>query len=486
MTNQNTLNQSVNPFLPSYEYIPDGEPYVFGDRVYLYGSHDRFGGSIFCLNDYVCYSAPVDDLGNWTNEGVIYRKNQDPRNRHGLNLLFAPDVVYGKDKRYYLYYTLGFSGIMGVAVSDIPQGPFHFHGHVSHKDGTLWGRRKNDYLPFDPAVFIDKGQVYLYSGFAKYIPSFLTGFVPLKCKGGTVLTLENDMLTIKEEPQLIFPSDGVDSFQGHEFFEASSIRKINNKYYFVYSSVHNHELCWAYSDYPNKDYLFGGVLVSLGDINLNDIDREKKGLNYLGNTHGGLLNIKDKWYIFYHRHTNRHSYSRQACAEEIIFKDGHFLQAPLSSCGLNGKPLSGQGYYESRIACHLRSSKGVARYDKPLRKIFLYDHPYITQSGKDREDTPDQFIANIRDGSSVGFKFFTFQGLHSVSVKIRGKASGNLILSTSLAKGKPITIIPVNIQNQKRWVTIMVSSQNLEGVYPLYFFYEGTGAIDFKSFILYD
>ena len=32
--------QAFNPYLPSWEYIPDGEPYVFGDRVYIYGSHD--------------------------------------------------------------------------------------------------------------------------------------------------------------------------------------------------------------------------------------------------------------------------------------------------------------------------------------------------------------------------------------------------------------------------------------------------------------
>ena len=47
-------NQVFNPFLPSWEYIPDGEPHVFGDRVYLYGSHDRFNANNFCQNDYVC------------------------------------------------------------------------------------------------------------------------------------------------------------------------------------------------------------------------------------------------------------------------------------------------------------------------------------------------------------------------------------------------------------------------------------------------
>lgn len=41
---QQNKRQAVNPYLPLYEYIPDGEPHVFGDRLYLYGSHDRFDG----------------------------------------------------------------------------------------------------------------------------------------------------------------------------------------------------------------------------------------------------------------------------------------------------------------------------------------------------------------------------------------------------------------------------------------------------------
>ncbi len=100
--------QVLNPCLPENEYIPDVEPYIFGNRVYLYGSHDRFGAPMFCMNDYVCWSAPLDDLGNWKYEGVIYRKNQDPKNRLGLRLLFAPDVVRGTDGRYYLYYAFDF------------------------------------------------------------------------------------------------------------------------------------------------------------------------------------------------------------------------------------------------------------------------------------------------------------------------------------------------------------------------------------------
>ena len=32
--------QAVNPYMPSWEYVPDAEPHVVGDRVYVYGSHD--------------------------------------------------------------------------------------------------------------------------------------------------------------------------------------------------------------------------------------------------------------------------------------------------------------------------------------------------------------------------------------------------------------------------------------------------------------
>ncbi|MBQ7994435.1 MAG: hypothetical protein IJ252_15565 [Solobacterium sp.] len=65
------MNKQVfNPYLPSWEYVPDGEPHVFGDRLYLYGSHDRFNGELYCLNDYVCWSAPDQYISN-LNDGSV-------------------------------------------------------------------------------------------------------------------------------------------------------------------------------------------------------------------------------------------------------------------------------------------------------------------------------------------------------------------------------------------------------------------------------
>ena len=479
--------QVFNPYLPSWEYIPDGEPHVFGDRVYVYGSHDRFDAPIFCVKDYVCWSAPLSDLSQWTCSGVIYRKNQDPMNRLGLRLLFAPDVTKGPDGRYYLYYAYDFLGVMGVAVCDTPDGQYQFCGHVHYPDGTVWGRRKGDEFPFDPGVLTDDdGRVWLYSGFETHVPALLSRFRGHKNSGGVVLELEQDMLTIKAGPKLLFPlktntqTPPPEDFRGHEFFEASSIRKIDGKYVFVYSSTNNHELCYAVSDRPDGEYRFGGTLVDQGDLYLHGNRDESRAANYLGNTHGGMAELNGQWYIFYHRQTNQHSFSRQACAEKLTrTPEGGFKQAEVTSCGLNQGPLAGMGKYSAGIACNLWSREGTARYD---RKFDKEKHPYITQTGRDGDHASVQYIANMRDGSVAGFKYFEFTRPVSVQLDVRGKGTGRMEVSDDPAFARVAASVPVDPSHSQG--TPAVPLELKSGIRPLYFRYRGEGAVDFYSFEL--
>ena len=96
----------ANPYLPLWEYIPDGEPRVFGDRVYIYGSHDSAGSYAFCDTKLMVWSASVDDLNNWKCHGDIFRTTDGEDRKADVDWtngrLFAPDVVE-KDGRYYLY-----------------------------------------------------------------------------------------------------------------------------------------------------------------------------------------------------------------------------------------------------------------------------------------------------------------------------------------------------------------------------------------------
>lgn len=477
------MAQGYNPYLPSWEYVPDGEPHVFDDRVYVYGSHDRFGGPLFCMNDYICWSAGVGDLTDWRYEGVIYRKNQDPMNKRGRRCMYAPDVCRGPDGRYYLYYAFDFLGVMAVAVCDTPAGEYQFHGHVKFPDGHIWGTKSGEPFPFDPGVLVDDdSRVYLYSGFAPKVPFVASGFHNLTNEGGVMLELESDMVTIKTGPELLFPTKNKPgAFENHAFFEASSMRKVDGKYCFVYSSQHNHELCYAMSESPRGPFTFGGALVDIGDLFLDGNTDEKKATNYLGNTHGSIVEAGGHWFVFYHRQTNRHSYSRQACAERLErTPDGGFCQAEVTSCGLNGGPLKGEGRYPARIACNLWSGKGAARYDIRFPRFRLREHPYFTQEGKDGDEQETQYIANLRDGATAGFKYFTFRGLKTVAVELRGKAEGELLISdTPDFKTVPASI-PIKL-NTDVWSKLQAPCTMPDGTRALYFKFKGKGSLDFLS-----
>lgn len=467
--------QVFNPFLPGREYIPDGEPHLFGGRVYVFGSHDKFNGKYFCLNDYVCWSAPENDLSDWRFEGVIYRKEQDPLLNDKDNVLFAPDVVQGRDGRWYLYYTLASNGIMSVAVCDVPAGKYQYLGAVRSEDGHIIGTREGDIFQFDPGLLYDEGKIWLYSGFS---PRLGAGFDALmrgrKGEGAYCMELAEDMLTVKGEPVRIVPGIGFakgSSFEAHPFFEASTMRKIEGKYYFGYSSIFGHELCYAVSDKPDGGFEYKGVLVSNGDVGLNG--RKLSDADYyMGNNHGGLICIRDKWYIFYHRHTNRHSFSRQACAERIERNEnGDFIQAELTSCGLNNEPLVGKGYYPAYIACNLTSSKGVC-YSETADET----HPYITQDGDDNLEGSAPYIKNLRTGSMAGFKYFDLTATKKISVRVCCIGQGKVTVSDG-------TDICAEIFFDGDG-TFSASFKSDKAYSPLYFRFETEQPADFKGFTL--
>lgn len=472
------MRDGFNPYLPSGEYVPDGEPHVFGDRLYIYGSHDAAGSDTYCVNDYVCYSAPVTDLTDWRYEGVIYRKEQDPNERNmDFNQLWAPDVCRGVDGRYYLYYCFAWGNYIGVAAANQPQGPYEYYGQVKRADGSIFGAGQEERNPFDPAVLCEGDAVYLYSDFSavssemqKLVKDLLGA--TLERLGGRVLTLEKDMLTIREEKPLL---PGIDNsagtgFEGHEYYEAPSIRHIGDKYYFVYSSALSHELCYAVSDRPDGGFVYGGTIISNGDIGYHGRS-EKDAVNYWGNNHGGIASIGDDHYIFYHRQTAQTEASRQGCAEKIhIDSDGHIAQVPVTSCGLRGTPIEAAKNIPANIACTLQSADGACKTTE-CGKRGENLHPYITQDQPDGEDG-QQYIANIHNGASFGFRYFRLD--HPVlSVTSRGAAGS---LSVSVDGGKTflgeIPLHPGEDWAESEKVTLAVS-----GTYELTFRYTGTGSV---------
>ena len=463
--------EAVNPYLPSWEYIPDGEPYVFGDRVYVYGSHDFFDGHVFCLGDYVCYSAPIDDLGNWRYEGVIYPKTAEPLNPDGSMCLYAPDVTIGPDGRYYLYYVMDKVGVTSVAVCDTPAGKYEFYGYVHYKDGTRLGDREGDEPSFDPGVITEGDKTYLYLGFA-----------PRGDKGrsGSLLSvLGPDMLTIEEEPVFIapgieYPEKG--SFKGHEFFEASSIRKRGDKYYFIYSSIWMHELCYATSDSPKGPFTYGGVIISNADKGIGGYKENDVPGMYGANNHGSIVEINGEWYIFYHRHTNGTWYSRQGCAEKVqILPDASIPQVEITSCGLNGGPLRDQGEYPAYIVCNLMDEKDCA---SPGAVYVKESAPMVVQDGAD-DDRVDGYITKIRDGVTAAFKYFAMENAVGVRIWSKGYYHGKLEVRTT--SGGPVIGV-IEGDGSNIWTEHSCRFDAVSGTYPLYLTYRGEGSFSLRSF----
>lgn len=485
--------QAYNPYLPLNVCIPDGEPHVFGDRVYIFGSHDKEGGDKFCMLDYEVFSAPIDDLGAWESRGTIYRANQDPLYSEKYLYMYAPDVVRGNDGRYYLYYCLAggsFTGPVHVAVCDTPAGQYEYHGEVRNTDGTRFWRN----VTFDPAVINDNGSIRLYYGWALALDeqrrpeAFKEVFSEELIKvemwmfektreeillekeslmGAFTVQLADDMLTVVSEPKRIivgqFDSFGTE-FEGHAFFEASSIRKIGDIYYFIYSSENEHELCYATSSYPDKDFKYGGAIISNGDIGINGRKAEER-LAATGNNHGSIEKINDKWYVFYHRPTHRNLFSRQGCAEEILIDaNGNIAQVEMTSCGLNGGPLSADGEYSSLICCNLTNGKMPhITSQEPVTDI-----PHITNNGDER------FISEISNGTLIGYKYFEFSGMTNLEILERGDTGTLKIVVGS-------QIIKITLPDSKEWQTVRVAIA-ASGIYPLYMTYIGEGKIDIKSF----
>lgn len=484
------MKQAFNPFLPLDTYIPDGEPHVFGDRVYLYGSHDAEGGESFCMLDYECWSAPVDNLADWRCEGIIYRAEQCRHYSSVRQDMYAPDVVQGVDGRYYLYYDLsgrkdhGFDGPISVAVCDTPAGKYEYYGDVRYPDGRPLQR----FIPFDPAVLNDNGRIYLTYGWGlgvdthaplmKWVmPHVMKGMFnksleeirreePQSILGANVAELGEDMLTVKSEPVRILPARNNapkgSRLREHSFFEAASLRRFGDLYYFIYSSHVNHELCYATSRYPDRDFVYRGVIISNGDIGIEG-RRARDRLCPTGTNHGSMEYINGRYYIFYHRLTHNSAFSRQACAEPIVIEaDGTIRQVELTSCGLNGGPLEAEGTYPAAICCNL--TNGRMPHLSNMKKSP--PAPNVNHEGELR------FVKDITKGTLTGYKYFRFAGETILRIRYRGTGGKMKVLAGEEQAGE------FRLEASSEWRESEELAIRVSGIWPLYLLYQGKGKID--------
>ena len=422
------LSTPGNPYMPLWEHIPDGEPYVFEDpdqpgkyRVYVYGSHDDLI-TAYCGRDQVVWSAAVDSLNNWRYDGeiLVVDKNRDgePFDSAGTaDVLYAPDVTMTTDatgkKTYWLFPNdqTGFRNGL-IAKSDRPDGPFEVCNWSKDDPNQVDG-----VLKFDPAVFVDDdGRVYGYWGFER---SYAAEFDPetmATVKPGTEIV--EDMISGRNQPGVF------------RFFEASSIRKIKDKYVFIYSRftedgefglpTSNYTLAYCYSDNPLGPWTYGGTIIDGRGREKDEQGNVIASATPDGNTHGSICEVNGQWYVFYHRQTGTDEYARQAMVAPIDVKveEGKGGKVEISEGEYNsqGFALDGLDPFETHsagIACWYTGPK-PATHEWP-NNTFYGSYVASGYGDSDKFEAPydirnnTNFVVNNTDGSIVGYKYFNFK-----------------------------------------------------------------------------
>ena len=464
--------KSANPYLPLWEHIPDGEPRVFeynGEkRVYVYGSHDT-ERTAYCGRDQVVWSAPIDDLTNWTYHGVCYTATDG-------SILYAPDVVQ-KGDTFYLYAAERCGSRIMVASSKDPAGPFE--------------NPKLTKLGFDPGILVDDdGRVYAFWGFCSAFCA----------------ELEDDMCTIKEGTFRCHPighspdpwneksnESGVDLADA--FFEASSPRKINGKYVYVYSKRYttpvpelgvydscNGFLSYKWSDSPLDGYREGGDISFNGGEILRLPDGTGQQTYRWGNNHGGLVEINGQWYIFYHRHTGTDEFSRQGMIEPVdvaVGKDGKIYIGDITY--VNGEPVSSKPVEETSSGASVNGidaykiiSAGYACHLSPLYQAYI-------KAVYEQVDGVSAPIVNIKNGTTAGFRYLQFGTVSPKSVTVSATVKGQMTIKVRIDNWRGRVIAEFDLESDKTEYTVPISC-GIIGKRAVYFEFCGDGEAEFDRF----
>ena len=542
-----TLATAQNPYLPLWEHLPDGEPRVFEDpdnpgkmRAYIIGSHDvKF--TEYCGNDIRIWSAPVEDLTNWRDEGPVFSHYVNGK----WDTMFAPDLVEVKDKTtgkktYWLYpHSRGWRRVAMVCKGDRPDGPFtpvnlNADG-TACVDGSL--------IDFDPSVFVEnitnkkdpdyaRGfRAYVFYGFRHSTAYELDQDNMYAVRPGT--QIHDYFIPASERYGVIRDPEGTQYpalYKGQNpgdfnFFEASSIRQVGNKYVMVFSGYSgpeygqgstNSALRYAFGDSPLGPWRSGGVLVDSRGIVPNEDGTHLVGMNAAHNTHGSIQEINGQWYVFYHRPPRGFGFARQAMVAPIkiewdkkpVAKGGQvsitaydpytknnewtakasdgmqYTGAEVTSEGFNIFGLPPYAYYSAGIACYMSDQK------------WMQDNFDVWNNSMD--------LAGVKNGGVVGFKYFGFGGLakHTKGIKpFEGTKHGDntkfCINMTSKGKGafrvrvmldgpyanstwngKEIAVVDVPANAAKEATTYEVAVPAVEGLtgkHAIYLVVEGAG-----------
>ena len=280
--------QTMNMPLVQTKYTADPAPYVHGDTIYLYTTHDEDDAEGFKMKDWLLYTST--DMVNWQDHGAVASLKDFPWYK-GDNGAWAECVVE-RNGKWYMYCPIHGNGI-GVLVADSPFGPF--------KDPIgkplVW--RTEHWSDIDPSVWIDNdGRAYMYWGNPHTY----------------CVELNEDMISTKGD---IMTMDRIEDYQ-----EGPWIWKRGDWYYLAFASTCCPEgIGYAMSKSPTGPWEHKGHIM--------DHTPRTRG------NHPGIIEFKGKWYCFgltydlFRLESSRHAERRCCMAAEMTYNaDGTIKELP--------------------------------------------------------------------------------------------------------------------------------------------------------------
>ena len=443
-----------NPYLPLWEHLPDGEPRVFEDpdnpgkyRAYIIGSHD-LTYTAYCGNDIRMWSAPVEDLSQWRDEGPIFSHYVNGK----WDTMYAPDLVEVKDretgkKTYWLYpHSRGWRRVAMVCKGDRPDGPFTPVNLT--EDGTQCV--EGSLIDFDPSVFIEnitnkkdpdynKGyRAYVFYGFRHSTAYELDQDNMYAVRPGT--KIHDYFIPASERYGEIRDPQGTEYpalYKGQNpgdfnFFEASSIRQVGNKYVMVFSGYSgpdyglgstNSALRYAFGDSPLGPWRSGGVLVDSRGVVPNEDGSHLTTTNFGHNTHGSIQEINGQWYVFYHRPPRCFGNARQAMVAPIKIEgdkkkvaDGGKVRITADDPFVKGNEWTASASDGTCYTGAEVTSEGFQIFGLPPYQYYSAGIACYVNGNNWMQDNFDNWnnsmdLAGITNRGVVGFKYFGFGGL---------------------------------------------------------------------------
>ncbi|MDL2210983.1 hypothetical protein LJB79_00150 [Bacteroides sp. OttesenSCG-928-M17] len=441
-----------NPYLPLWEHLPDGEPRVFEDpdnpgkyRAYIIGSHDvRFGS--YCGPDIRMWSAPVEDLTDWRDEGAIFTYHIENQ----WDVMYAPDLVEIKKKdgtkEYYLFpHSRGRNREAMVCKGSRPDGPFTPVNLNEDGTRTLPG----SILGFDPSIFVEEitdpadpdyeigFRAYGFWGFQRSLAAQLDQNTMYSVRPGTevipyFIPASFRYGEVRDPAGTTYPALYKEQNPTEfNFFEASSIRKVGNKYVMIFSGYSgpdyglgstNSTLRYAFGDSPLGPWRSGGVLVDSRGVVLNQDGSKLQTTNAAHNTHGSLQDINGQWYVFYHRPPRGFGFARQAMVapvtieweEKPVAEGGKVIihgYDPYAKDGIwKAKASNGDEYTGAEV-----TSEGFQIFGLDPYQYYSAGYACYLSNNRAQQDSWDIWDNNMpvtmQNNDIVGYKYFGFGGL---------------------------------------------------------------------------